>query len=93
MVVSKDSLEESVDYLDFVEEHSQVTEINLFEKVKVMTSRAKDLYAGKTSRLISHADGGHPIALAQYELKQGLIEPNICEKEEQSDYSDDLEFE
>lgn len=93
MVVSKDSLEESTDYLDFVEEHGLITEINLFEKVKVMTSRAKDLYAGKTSRLISSADGGNPIALAQYELKKGLIEPIISEKEEQTDYSDDLEYE
>ena len=93
MTVSKSSLEESSDYLDFVEEHNLVTEINLFEKVKVMTSRAKDLYAGKTSRLSSNADGGHPIALAQYELKKGLIEPNITEKEEQSDYTDDLEYE
>ncbi len=93
MAVSKSGLEESVDYLDFVEEHSQVTEINLFEKVKVMTSRAKDLYAGKTSRLVSGSEGGNPIALAQYELKTGLIEPNISEKEEQPDYTDDLEYE
>jgi|GEM_PF-2131544 len=93
MVISKNSVEESVDYLDFVEEHSQVTEINLFEKVKVMTSRAKDLYAGKTSRLASGVEGRNPIALAQYEMKKGLIEPNISEKEEQSDYTDDLEYE
>ncbi|NQU65930.1 MAG: hypothetical protein HQ517_16840, partial [SAR324 cluster bacterium] len=80
-------------YLDFVEEHGLVSEINLFEKVKVMTSRAKDLYAGKTSRLVSKAGGGHPIALAQYELKKGLIEPMISEREEQPDYSDDSEYE
>ncbi len=93
MVASKSSFEESFDYLDLVEEYNQESEINLFEKVRVMTSRAKDLYAGKTSRLASTADGGKPLALAQYELLKGLIEPRIQEKEAKSDYLDDLDYE
>lgn len=93
MVASKSSFDESFDYLDLVEEYNQETGINLFEKVRVMTSRAKDLYAGKTSRLTSASDGSKPIALAQYELLKGIIEPQIQEKEKQSDYLDDLDYE
>ncbi|MBU2644205.1 hypothetical protein KKI24_05810 [bacterium] len=93
MVEPKNSFEELYDYLDLVEEHSLETDISLFEKVRVMTSRAKDLYAGKTSRLVSTSDGGKPIALAQYELLKGLIEPKISEKEKQTEYIDDMEYE
>ena len=93
MVASKSSFDETFDYLDLVEEYSQDTDINLFQKVRVMTSRAKDLYAGKTSRLASASDGGKPVALAQFELLKGIIEPQIQEKEKQSDYLDDLDYE
>lgn len=93
MSTSKSSFDETFDYLDLVEEYNQETGINLFQKVRVMTSRAKDLYAGKTSRLASSADGGKPIALAQYELLRGIIEPQIQEKEKQPDYLDDLDYE
>jgi len=93
MVASKSSFEETYNYLDLVEESGQESDINLFQKVRIMTSRAKDLYAGKTSRLVSSADGGKPIALAQYELLKGLIEPKIQEKEKQSDYLDDMDYE
>ena len=93
MVASKSSFDETFDYLDLVEEYNQESEINLFEKVRVMTSRAKDLYSGKTSRLLSSADGGKPVALAQFELLKGMIEPQIQEKEAKSDYLDDLDYE
>ncbi len=93
MVASKSSFEETYNYLDLVEEYDQEPGLNLFEKVRIMTSRAKDLYAGKTSRLASTADGGKPIALAQYELLKGLIEPKIQEQEKQSDYLDDMDYE
>jgi DNA-directed RNA polymerase subunit K/omega len=89
----KSSFDETFNYLDLVEEYNQESNINLFEKVRVMTSRAKDLYAGKTSRLTSTAEGGKPIALAQYELLKGLIEPKIQEKEKKGDFLDELEYE
>lgn len=93
MAPSKSSFDETFDYLDLVEEYAQEEDFNLFEKVRVMTSRAKDLYAGKTSRLMSSADGSKPVALAQYELMKGLIEPEIQEKEPQADYLDDMDYE
>lgn len=92
MAASKSSFDESFDYLDLVEEYNKENEINLFQKVRVMTSRAKDLYAGKTSRFTSTTEGGKPVAIAQYELLQGIIEPQIKEKEKQSDFMDDLEY-
>jgi len=93
MAMSKNSFDETIDYLDLVEEYNKESELNLFQKVRVMTSRAKDLYAGKTSRLTSTTEGGKPIAIAQYELLKGMIEPLIKEREKQPDYMDDLEYE
>lgn len=74
-----------VDYLDLVEEHRGESEINLFEKVKVMTSRARDLYSGKTSKAATKLEGCKPVTVAQYEVLKGYIEPEISDIEKDMD--------
>jgi len=94
MVVSKKNFDELIDYLDLVEEYNEESPINLFEKVRIMSNRARDLYAGKTSKLVSTAEGGKPVALAQYELLKGLIEPDISKNDDKdSKYQDDIKYE
>lgn len=79
-----------VDYLDLVEEHKGESKINLFEKVKVMSSRARDLYSGKTSRAAAKLEGCKPVTIAQYELLKGYIEPEISDLEREKDsFQDD----
>ncbi len=85
-----------MDYLDLVEEHDGKSEINLFEKVKIMANRARDLYSGKTSIIKDkkQGEGRKPIALAQYEVLKGLIEPDIADvKDKSGDAYDDLSAE
>ena len=74
-----------VDYLDLVEEHKGESQINLFEKVKVMSSRARDLYSGKTSKAAIKLEGCKPVTIAQYELLKGYIEPEISDLEKEKD--------
>ncbi len=76
-----------MDYLDFVEEHGKESSINLFDKVRVMSKRARDLYAGKMSKVASEMEDSKPIAVAQYEMITGVIEPNISEQEEDTSSS------
>lgn len=80
-------------YLDLVEEYGKQTPINQFEKVLVLTSRAKDLYAGKTCR-VDGLDGRKPTTMAQYEILNDLIEPTISDKVPGEDnHFDDFEEE
>jgi len=74
-----------VDYLDLVEEHKGDSKLNLFEKVKVMSSRARDLYTGKTSKAADMLEGCKPVTVAQYELLKGYIEPEISDMEKDKD--------
>ncbi|MBU3915463.1 DNA-directed RNA polymerase subunit omega [bacterium] len=80
-----------MNYLDLVEEHNGQSKINLFEKVKIIANRSRDLYSGKTSKAVSKEDieRRKPITIAHYEMVKGYIEPNIFEKEEKvDDYMD-----
>jgi len=82
-----------MDYLDFVEEHGKESSLNLFDKVRVMSKRARDLYAGKSSKVAHEMEDSKPIAIAQYEMLTGVIEPEILEIEDpDSDLIDDLEI-
>ncbi|MCP4753204.1 MAG: hypothetical protein GY866_20125 [Proteobacteria bacterium] len=82
-----------IDYLDLVEEYKEESPISLFDKVKVMSSRARDLYAGKTSKIAATLEGSKPVSVAQYEYLKGLIEPDIYTKDEKVDgYQDDLDL-
>ncbi len=85
-----------VEYLEFIEEYKDVTEISLFDKVKVIASRTRDLYEGKTSKAVSEHDleRRKPSTVAHYEVIKGYIEPNIHEKEEKSsEFMDDIDIE
>lgn len=94
MVSFKKGLDNQIDYLDLVEEYKDESSISLFEKVLIMSNRARDLYAGKTSRLGTNLDNAKPTAIAQYELLKGMIEPEVKEIEEQTeDYLDDIIYE
>ncbi len=64
-----------MDFLDFVEEYSDNSELNQFEKVKVIVSRAKELYDGKPP--IAQMEGRKATAIAQFELSHGIIEADI----------------
>lgn len=84
-----------VKYLEFVEEYKDQSELNLFDKVKVITARTKDLYEGKTSKALAEADleNRKPTTIAHYEVIKGFIEPDIHEKEEKTDeYMEDIEL-
>jgi DNA-directed RNA polymerase subunit K/omega len=85
-----------VEYLEFIEEYKGQKPLNLFDKVKVIASRTRDLYEGKTSKAASDAGLDHrkPSTVAHYEIIKGYIEANIHEKEEKvDDYLDDMEIE
>ena len=85
-----------VEYLEFIEEYKGRPKLNLFEKVKVISSRTRDLYEGKSSKAASEAHLEHrkPSTIAHYELIKGYIEPDIHEKEEKTDdFMDDIELE
>jgi len=94
MVVPKKSFDEQISYLDLVEEHLTDSPISLFEKVLIMSNRARDLYSGRTSRLGVTTEGGKPTAVAQYEVLKGMIEPQVTEKEEKPDeFMEETEYE
>jgi DNA-directed RNA polymerase subunit K/omega len=85
-----------VEYLEFIEEYKDQTALNLFDKVKVIAARTRDIYDGKASKAIADADLEHrkPSTIAHYEVIHGYIVPDIHEKEEKKeDYMDDLEIE
>ncbi len=82
-----------MNYLDFVEEHGRESSLNLFDKVRVMSKRARDLYSGKMSKIANEMEDSKPIAIAQYELLTGVIEPEISEREATiSEMTDDLDI-
>lgn len=85
-----------VEYLEFIEEYKGQSGLNLFDKVKVIAARTRDIYEGKTSKAIADADLEHrkPSTIAHYEVIHGYIEPDIHEKEvKKEDYLDDMEIE
>ncbi len=85
-----------MNYLELVEEHSGQSQINLFEKVKIIANRSRDIYSGKTSKAVTNEDieKQKPITVAHYELVKGYIEANIFEKEEKvDDYLESSELE
>ncbi len=85
-----------VEYLDFVEEYMGETSMSLFDKVKIIANRTRDLYEGKTSKATSDHDleNRKPSTVAHYELVNGYIDPDIHEKVEKStEYLDDIEIE
>lgn len=85
-----------MNYLDLVEEYEDRSAYDLsqFDRVRFLATRAKDLYSGKTTSLKNVA-GRKATAVAQYELRKGLIISDIHEKEETpntgSDFYDDEE--
>ena len=85
-----------VEYLEFIEEYKEETPLSLFDKVKVIASRTRDLYEGKTSKACSehNLEKRKPTTIAHYEIIKGYIEPDIHEKEEKSsEFMDDIEIE
>ncbi|MDT8445331.1 MAG: hypothetical protein RRB13_00375 [bacterium] len=76
-------------YLDLVEEYSAPREISQFEKVMVLTTRAKDIYSGKTCQ-VEGLGGRKPTTQAQYEMLNALLDPVITERQpgENQDYLD-----
>ena len=84
-----------VEYLEFIEEYKGKSNLNLFDKVKVIATRTRDLYEGKTSKAVSeaHLENRKPSTVAHYEIIKGYIEPDIHEKEEKKDdFMDDIEL-
>ncbi|OGG94614.1 MAG: hypothetical protein A2527_05360 [Candidatus Lambdaproteobacteria bacterium RIFOXYD2_FULL_50_16] len=78
-------------YLDLIEEYKFETPLSQFEKVLVLSSRAKDIYSGK-SCMVSGLEGRKPTTKAQYEMLTDLIEPVITDKiETPEDYDFDEE--
>ena len=84
-----------MEYLELVEEFKDQTSLSLFDKVKVITHRTRDLYSGKTSKAVSDEDleNRKPTTVAHYEIVKGYIEPNIHEKvdKDDDDYIGDIE--
>ena len=84
-----------VEYLEFIEEYKDETELSLFDKVKVIATRTRDLYDGKASKASAEYDleNRKPSTIAHYEIIKGYIEPDIHEKEEQAEeFIDDMEM-
>lgn len=84
-----------VEYLEFVEEYLGQGKLNLFDKVKVISARTRDLYEGKTSKVAAEANLEHrkPSTIAHYEVIKGIIEPEVREKEVKTEeYLDDMEL-
>ena len=85
-----------VKYLEFIEEHQNKSVISLFDKVRVIASRTRDLYDGKSSKALTEHDleNRKPHTVAHYEVIKGYIEADIHEKEEKSDdFMDEMEME
>lgn len=76
-------------YLDLVEEYNEPKKINQFEKVLVLATRAKDIYAGKTCH-VEGLSARKPTTQAQYEILSDLIDPVITERQpgDEEDFSD-----
>ena len=84
-----------VEYLEFVEEYLEQKSLNLFDKVKIISARTRDLYEGKTSKIAAEAnlENRKPSTIAHYEVIKGAIEPDIHEKEAKTDdYMDDIDI-
>ncbi len=85
-----------VKYLEFIEEHQNKESFSLFDKVKVIATRTRDLYEGKASKALTEHDleDRKPSTVAHYEIIKGYIEPDIHEKREKSDdIMDDIDIE
>lgn len=74
-----------MDYLDLVEEYSDDKKISQFEKIRVLSSRARDLCEGKTCK-VSNLDERKPTTQAQYELLDKKIKPHIFVEEKPVNY-------
>lgn len=80
-----------MNYLEFVEEHTEKKTLNVFEKIMVSVSRAKGLSEDRQTKVPS--PGRHkPISLALYEVNQNLIQPVITNKTSAMPILDDLEL-
>ncbi len=70
-----------MDYLDFVEDYKEKTDISLFEKVMVAKKRVMDLYENSTV-IFENKNNLKPISCAIYEINKGHIEPVITSQED-----------
>ncbi len=83
-----------MEYLELVEDYKDLKDISLFDKVKVIVKRTRDLYSGKTSKATADEtlEDRKPSTVAHYEMVKGFIKPNIYEKEEKVDDMLDIEI-
>lgn len=84
-----------VEYLEFVEEYLGQSSFSLFDKVKVIANRTRDLYDGKSSKAaVDHSlELRKPSTVAHFELINGYIDPDIHEKKEKpAEFLDDIEL-
>jgi len=79
-----------MNYLDFVEEYRDQTDMSQFDKIRVLASRAKDLYDGK-SCLMGGMKNRKPTSQSQIEIKKGLITPNIMTEDPHKDDAADID--
>ena len=66
-------------HLEIAEEQPEkdaTAELNQFEKILVLSKRAKDIYEGRNC-LVDGMQGRKPTAMAQAELLEGVIVPLI----------------
>jgi len=75
-------------------EEQPLAELNQFEKILVLSKRAKDIYEGRNC-LVDGMQGRKPTAMAQVELQAGVITPLISDVDpnELQDKFDDEEEE
>ena len=75
-----------MNYLDFIENYEQDAPLTQYDKIKVIVSRARDLYEGKTPFIeTDEEDGRKKMAIAQLELSTGKIIPEIHDVVEQTE--------
>ena len=75
-----------MNYLDFIENYDQNATMTQYDKIKVIISRARDLYEGKSAFIETDEDDNRKkMAIAQLELKWGKINPEIHDVVEQTE--------
>lgn len=72
-------------YLDYIENYEPNAPMTQFEKVKIIIDRARDLHDGKSSFVDDGNESRKKTALAQLELMQGKITPEIHDIVEQEE--------